>query len=43
MIGHGEALKGPRGGKDLNLTYSAGVWSEQHLFLTGRRSDIRSN
>src|SRR6202022_2859409 len=22
MIGHGEALKGPRGGKDLNLTYS---------------------
>ena len=27
LIGHGEAMKGPRGGKDLDLTYSAGVWS----------------
>src|SRR5580698_6143586 len=32
MIGHGEALKGPRGGKDLNLTYSAGVWSGPRAF-----------
>ena len=32
MIGHGEALKGPRGGKDLNLTYSAGVWSGPKAF-----------
>ena len=27
LIGQGEAMKGPRGGKDLDLTYSAGVWS----------------
>jgi acetyl-CoA C-acetyltransferase len=27
VIGHGEAPKGPRGGKDLNLTYSGAVWS----------------
>src|SRR5262249_57644233 len=27
LIGHGEATKGPRGGKSLDLTYSAGVWS----------------
>jgi len=26
------ALKGPRGGKDLNLTYSAGVWSGPRAF-----------
>src|SRR5216684_2570402 len=32
MIGAGEALKGPRGGKDLNLTYSAGVWSGPPAF-----------
>ncbi|MBV9459379.1 MAG: thiolase domain-containing protein, partial [Bradyrhizobium sp.] len=25
LIGHGEATKGPRGGKNLDLTYSAGV------------------
>src|SRR6202789_5354 len=27
MIGHGEALKGPRGGQKLDLTYSAGALS----------------
>jgi acetyl-CoA C-acetyltransferase len=27
LIGAGEALKGPRGGKDLDLTYSGAVWS----------------
>jgi acetyl-CoA C-acetyltransferase len=27
VIGHGEAPKGPRGGKDLDLTYSGAVWS----------------
>jgi acetyl-CoA C-acetyltransferase len=27
ILGAGEAPKGPRGGKDLDLTYSAGVWS----------------
>src|ERR1700758_4133963 len=32
MIGHGEALKGPRGGQALNLTYSAGVWSGPKAF-----------
>src|SRR3954453_8888184 len=32
MIGHGEAIKGPRGGKDHNLTYSAGVWSGPRAF-----------
>src|SRR5450631_2958462 len=32
MIGAGEALKGPRGGKDLDLTYSAGVWSGPPAF-----------
>src|SRR3981189_3263484 len=32
MIGHGEALKGPRGGKDLDLTHSAGVWSGPPAF-----------
>ena len=32
MIGHGEAMKGPRGGKDLDLTYSAGVWSGPRAF-----------
>jgi acetyl-CoA C-acetyltransferase len=32
LIGHGEALKGPRGGKDLDLTYSAGVWSGPRAF-----------
>ena len=37
MIGHGEALKGPRGGKDLNLTYSAGVWSGPRGVRGGRR------
>src|SRR6202165_3826238 len=32
MIGHGEAMKGPRGDKDLDLTYSAGVWSGPRAF-----------
>ena len=32
LIGHGEATKGPRGGKDLDLTYSAGVWSGARAF-----------
>src|SRR5260370_38009024 len=32
MIGHSEAMKGPRGGKDLDLTYSAGVWSGPRAF-----------
>src|SRR3984885_5772297 len=32
MIGAGEALKGPRGGKDLDLTYSAGGWSGPAAF-----------
>ncbi|NEV02327.1 thiolase domain-containing protein [Bradyrhizobium uaiense] len=32
VIGHGEALKGPRGGLDLDLTASAGVWSGQQAF-----------
>jgi acetyl-CoA C-acetyltransferase len=32
LIGHGEATKGPRGGKDLDLTYSAGVWSGPRAF-----------
>jgi acetyl-CoA C-acetyltransferase len=27
VIGHGEAPKGPRGGQDLDLTYSGAVWS----------------
>ena len=27
VIGHGEAPKGPRGGKNLDLTYSGAVWS----------------
>jgi acetyl-CoA C-acetyltransferase len=32
LIGHGEAMKGPRGGKDIDLTYSAGVWSGPRAF-----------
>src|SRR5438477_9949086 len=32
LIGHGEAMKGPNGGKDLDLTYSAGVWSGPRTF-----------
>src|SRR6201996_5178159 len=32
LIGHGEAMKGPRGGKDLDLTSSAGVWSGPRAF-----------
>src|SRR3954464_13140422 len=32
MIGHGEAIKGPRGGKDIDLTYSAGLWSGPRAF-----------
>src|SRR5476651_2918104 len=32
LIGQGEAMKGPRGGKDLDLTYSAGVWSGPRAF-----------
>jgi acetyl-CoA C-acetyltransferase len=27
VIGHGEAPKGPRGGRDLDLTYSGAAWS----------------
>jgi acetyl-CoA C-acetyltransferase len=27
VIGHGEAPKGPRGGQNLDLTYSGAVWS----------------
>jgi acetyl-CoA C-acetyltransferase len=32
LIGHGEATKGPRGGKDLDLTHSAGLWSGPRAF-----------
>jgi acetyl-CoA C-acetyltransferase len=32
LIGQGEAMKGPRGGKELDLTYSAGVWSGPRAF-----------
>src|SRR5260370_20210053 len=32
MIGHVESLKGPRGGQEINLTYSAGVWSGPRAF-----------
>ena len=32
VIGHGEAPKGPRGGKDLDLTYSGAVWSGPRAF-----------
>ena len=32
LIGHGEAMKGPNGGKDHDLTYSAGVWSGPRAF-----------
>src|ERR1700684_2787780 len=32
LIGQGEAMKGPRGGKQLDLTYSAGVWSGPRAF-----------
>src|SRR6201995_2843246 len=32
LIGHGEATKGPRGGKNLDLTHSAGVWSGPRAF-----------
>src|ERR1700709_2684070 len=35
MIGHGEATKGSVGGKDLNLSYSAGVWSGPRAFEEG--------
>jgi len=36
LIGAGEALKGPRGGKDLDLTYSAAVWSAPPAFAEAR-------
>jgi len=29
MIGHGEAMKGRAAARILNLTYSAGVWSDR--------------
>jgi len=32
MTGHGESLKGPNGGRKLDLTYSAGVWSGPPAF-----------
>jgi len=32
VIGHGEAPKGPRGGRDLDLTYSGAVWSGPPAF-----------
>jgi acetyl-CoA C-acetyltransferase len=32
LIGHGEAFKGPNGGRQLDLTYSAGVWSGPAAF-----------
>ena len=32
LIGHGEATKGPRGGKHHDMTYSAGVWSGPRAF-----------
>ncbi|ABD07055.1 Thiolase [Rhodopseudomonas palustris HaA2] len=32
LIGAGEAVKGPRGGQKLDLTYSAGVWSAPPAF-----------
>ena len=32
LIGHGESTKGPRGGKDLDLTHSAGLWSGPRAF-----------
>ena len=32
LIGHGEAMKGPHGGKNLDLTYSAGLWSGRRAF-----------
>jgi acetyl-CoA C-acetyltransferase len=32
VIGHGEANKGPRGGRDLDLTYSGAVWSGPPAF-----------
>ncbi|HWA61631.1 MAG TPA: thiolase domain-containing protein [Caulobacteraceae bacterium] len=32
VIGHGEAPKGPRGGRDLDLTYSGAVWSGPRAF-----------
>ena len=32
LTGHGEAIKGPNGGRQLDLTYSAGVWSGPPAF-----------
>jgi acetyl-CoA C-acetyltransferase len=32
LTGHGEAMKGPNGGRALDLTYSAGVWSGPPAF-----------
>jgi acetyl-CoA C-acetyltransferase len=32
IIGHGEATKGPAGGRDLDLTFSAGRWSGAAAF-----------
>ena len=32
LTGHGESLKGPNGGRNLDLTYSAGVWSGPPAF-----------
>ena len=37
LIGHGEAMKGPRGGKDLDLTYSAGCLVGASRVRGGRR------
>ncbi len=43
MIGHGEAPKGPRGGQDLDLTYSGAVWSGPPAFEEAgiKPSDIK--
>jgi len=43
VIGHGEAPKGPRGGRDLDLTYSGAVWSGPAAFAEAgvKPSDIK--
>jgi len=43
VIGHGEAPKGPRGGKNLDLTYSGAVWSGPPAFEEAgvKPSDIK--
>jgi acetyl-CoA C-acetyltransferase len=43
VIGHGEAPKGPRGGRNLDLTYSGAVWSGPPAFEEAgvKPSDIK--